>query len=156
MLKVIMAATLTAILASCSTPPQNITGSVRYEERSYGGIGGPLHIKDIPVALQKHSWVSGTINLTTRELHLTVREPPPWGFPKGPVRINHSSDLWRLRNAGNRIGYLNLFLVRRGQPGNNPRFIRKQLGENGELYPDHPDLLKLARDGDLILGMRGF
>jgi len=118
------------------------------------GRYGPLRVEDIPEVLLKHSCVSGTINLATRELHLTVREPYPWGFPKGPVRINHSSDLWRLR--GQKIGFLNLFLIRRDQHGKNPRFTRKQLGENGELYPNHPDLLKHARDGYLILGMRGF
>jgi len=139
-------------MASCATQPRNITGTVRYEERGYGQFC-PLRVEDIPEVLQKDSSVSGTIDLATRELRLTVREPNPWGFPKDPVQINHSSDLWRLR--GQKIGFLNLFLIRRDQHGKNPRFIRKQLGENGELYPDHPDLLKHARDGDLILGMLG-
>lgn len=152
-MKTFLTASLMTILAACATPPQKITGTVRYEERGYSRFG-PLRVEDIPKVLLKDSWVSGTIDLATRELHLPLREPKPWGFPKGPVRINHSSDLWRLR--GQKIGYLNLFLIRRDQHGKNPRFIRKQLGENGELYPDHPDLLKHARDGDLILGMRGF
>lgn len=154
-MKVILAAAMTAILAACAMQSRNLTGTVRYEERGYGRFG-PLRVADIPEVLRKDSWVSGTIDLATRELKLTVREPHPWGFPKGPVRIRHSSDLWRLRNAGNRIGYLNLFLIRWDKDGGNVRFVRKQLGENGELYPDHPDLLRHAHDGDLILGMRGF
>jgi|GEM_PF-6452562 len=152
-MKTILLAVLTAFLASCSTPQPNTTGGVRYEERTYGPHG-PLHIEDIPAVLRKDSRASGTIDLATRELRLTSGEPHPWGLPQNQVRIGHSSDLWRLREA--RIGYLNLFLIRRDRHGNNPRFIRKQLGENGELYPDHPDLLQHARDGDLILGMRGF
>lgn len=143
------------ILASCSTPSERISGHVRYEERNYGGYG-PLRVMDIPSVLREQAILSGSIDLATRELHQKVREPQPWGLPNGPVRIHHSSDLWRLRNGGNRIGYLNLFLIRGDTTGGTARFIRKQLGENGELHPDHPDLLKHARDGDLILGMRGF
>lgn len=153
MIKTTFLVILAAILVSCSTSPERLSGSVRYEERTYGPYG-PLRIEDIPKVLRKETVISGSIDLATRELHQKVSEPQPWGLPKSLVPIRHSSDLWRIRRT--KIGYLNLFLIRGDTTDGTARFVRKQLGENGELYPDHPDLLKHARDGDLILGMRGF
>lgn len=153
MMKTMLLVILAAVLACCSTSPERISGSVSYEERTYGPHG-PLRVEDIHKMLRKETIISGTIDLATRELHQKVSEPQPWGLPKGPVPIRHSSDLWRIRRT--KIGYLNLFLIRGDTTDGTARLVRKQLGENGELYPDHPDLLKYARDGDLILGMRGF
>lgn len=142
-------------LASCAgiQPPAG-KQTVAYEERSYGRNYGPLKIEAVPRVLQEKSWGSGALDLTTRELKLTVAEPLPWGFPKGPIHIGHAADLWRLRQK--RIGYLNLFLIRHDAGGTPARIVRLQLGENGDMHPNKPDLLRHARTGDLILGMRGF
>ena len=139
------------IATSCTHPVARPGGIVEYQERGYGRLGHPLRIENLCDVLKTHAKCTGTIDLASRALHLTVSEPPPWGLPNGQVRIGHSSDLWRLR--GKKIGYLNLFLIRRDAAGKRARIIRKQLGENGEMYPDHRDLLKFARPGDLILGM---
>jgi hypothetical protein len=143
------------IAASCCGPGTQTGGQVEYQERSYGqSVGGPFRLENLNRVLMGKPACTGTIDLTSRELHLTANEPHHWEFPVKRARIGHSSDLWRLR--GNKIGYLNLFLIRRDASGKAVRIVRKQLGENGEMYPDHPDILKLARPGDLILGMWGF
>lgn len=143
------------IAASCSGPVTQNGGQVEYQERSYGkSIGGPFRLKNLDRVLMSKPLCSGMIDLVSRELHLTVYETRRWEFPVNRTRISHSSDLWQLREK--RIGYLNLFLIRRDALGKAIRIVRKQLGENGEMYPDHRDILKLARSGDLVLGMWGF
>lgn len=141
---------------SCSGPSTSRIGTVEYQERSYGrSVGGPFRLKNLDRILMSKPLCSGTIDLTSRELHLTPNKPQPETLPKGQVIIRHSSDLWQLR-GGKAVGYLNLFLIRRDASGKAIRIVRKQLGENGEMYPDPRDILKLARSGDLILGMWGF
>ena len=146
------------IAASCSGPgPGTQTGGqVEYQERSYGrSVGGPFRLKNLDRVLMSKPLCSGMIDLTSRELHLTPNKPQPGTLPKGQVIIRHSSDLWRLR-GGKAVGSLNLFLIRRNASGRAIRIMRKQLGENGEMYSNQRDLLKYARPGDLILGMWGF
>lgn len=144
------------ISSSCSGPGTRAGGQVEYQERSYGrSVGGPFRLKNLDRILMSKPLCSGTIDLTSRELNLTPNQPQPETLPKGQVIIRHSSDLWQLR-GGKAVGYLNLFLIRRDASGKAIRIVRKQLGENGEMYSDHRDILKLARSGDLILGMWGF
>ncbi len=143
------------IAASCSGPGTQTGGQVEYQERNWGLVGAPTRLANLEKILKTHTICSGMIDLSSRELHLTVNEPQPWALPKGQVIIRHSSDLWRLR--GNKaIGYLNLYLIRLNASGKAVRIARKQMGEDGEMHPDHHDLLKNARPGDLILGMWGF
>lgn len=156
MCKLWLISALLFMTSSCSGPGTQTSGQVAYQERSYGlSVHGPFRLKNLDRVLMSKPLCSGMIDLTSRELNLTVTEPRPQGLPRGKVLIQHSSDLWMLR--GNKmIGYLNLFLIRRDASGKAVRIVRKQLGEDGDMYSNRHDLLKHARTGDLILGMWGF
>ncbi len=154
-MKMALIVTLALSLAGCARMASSQAGgTIAYEERTYGRSHGPTRIQHLEGILHRKPVCCGVIDNQTRELSLSIHEPQPWGLPDEPLHITHASDLWRLRKR--RIGYLNLFLIRHDAHGKPARIIWRQLGENGDMRPSKPDLLKHARPGDLILGMRGF
>lgn len=156
MLRILLAFTLAWNLAGCSwIKPEPVIGSAHYEERMYRDYDVPMKVENVETFLRQKVLHRGVIDLRKRELTLSVCEPQRWGgLPPGAVHLRHSADIWRLRKP--KIGYLDLYLIRRGPDGVPERIVQRRIADDGDMWHDKPDLIKHARHGDLILGMRGF
>lgn len=156
MLRTLLAFTFAWNLAGCSwMKHEPVIGAADYEERKYCDYDTPMTVTDVETILRQKVLHRGVIDLQKRELTLSVSEPQRWGgLPPGAVHLRHSADIWRLRKP--KIGYLDLYLVRRGADGVPERIAQRRMADDGDMWHDKPDLIKHARAGDLILGMRGF